>query len=591
MEPELPLSHAPQLPPIHYISLEQITDKTAIPFSDLEKSEKYAQEIIDIFNGKLKKSSDAVINYAIGSYYFTKKEYFEMKKHYLLAIKQGHTNAMYCLALYYIKETGHVELMIKYMKMAIEKNNTLAMIWFGDYCRYVAENYDDMMKYYLLAIKYGNTDGIINIANYYKDIKNDNVATKRYYTNAAEKGNHKGMFLLAEYYYVIEDDMKKAKKYYLMAAEQGNFLAMYLTGVFYFKVEKDIPNALKFFKMAADNGNSHAMNGLANYYYDIDNNIELGIKYYIMAADHGSVEAMASLSNHYYRQKDFKSMIKYSELAVAYGHKDLFNHLGIYYSSYEKNSKKALEWFHYGIKKDNSESMLCAAIEYYNIGQYEKTEKYYKEAIEKGNDKVHNYLGFYYLTFKNDYQKAIQCFMDGILKGEIDCLFNIATVYYRFEKYDLAEKYFLLSIEKGNNTAINCLGFYYQNIKQDYQKALELFESGIQKGDNDSLLNIASLYYLLGKYDLAEKYFLMSVEKNDCVAANNLGFYYQHVKKDFQNAEKYYMIAHETGDQYSIYNLYTLYKMLEGKQEEMEKYYQTVLQINAQTGIFTNLLK
>ncbi len=578
------------LPHFKYISIEQITDKTAIPFTDLEKSEKYASDIVNIFNGQLKKTSDSHLNYAIAGYYFNKKEYSEMKKYYLMAIKQNHTNAMYCLALYYIKETSNTEMALKYMKMAIEQNNTLAMIWIGDYHRYVCENYTDMMKYYLMAVKNGNSDGIINIANYYKDIKNDHQATKRYYINAVEKGNHKGMFLLAEYYYVIENNMEEAKKYYVMASERGNSLATYLTGVFYFKIDKDIPTALKYFKLAADNGNSNAMHGLANYYYDIEKNIDEGVRYYTMASENGNPDSMVSLFRHYYKLQDFPMMIKYAELGVTYGNIELANQLGMHYSYVENNHKKAMEYFMIGVKKDNNESLFCLALQYYATGDIEKYEKYLIDSCNQGNVTAARYLGFYYQNYKKDNQKGLEYFKIAVDKDDVESFMHIGLLYNILGEYDLSLSHLLTASEKGYVKASNYVGFYYQNEKQDYPTALSYFKLGVEKDDTEATLNIASLYYIMGEFDLSEKYFLIAVEKGDEVAANNLGFYFQNVKKDYENAIKYYKLAEERGEQYSIYNLYTLFKKLGDNQGETEKYYQKVLEINSKTSIFKDLL-
>jgi TPR repeat protein len=446
------------------------------------------------------------------------------------------------------------------------------------------------MKYYLMAIKHGNTDGIINIANYYKDVKNDHQTTKKYYINASEKGNHKGMFLLAEYYYVIENNMDEAIKYYLMEAKHGNLDAMYLAGVFFFKIEKDIPNTLKYFKMAADHGNAFAMNGLANYYRDIDHNIELGLQYYKMAAENGNVDAMHSLATHYFTNQDFPMMIKYAELAVAHGHDDLYNQLGMHYSYYENNPTKAIEHFMIGVKKGNLDSLVYMGIQYHALGDIEKYEKYLTEAFQKGNIIAANHLGLHYQYGKNNYDKASECFKVGVEKDNSDSFLYIGILYDFMKEYELSEKYLLIALEKGHIKAANYLGFYYQNHKQDYPKALEYFKIGVENDDTQSYLNFASLSYLMGEYDLSEKYFLIAVEKGDDVAGNNLGFYYQHIKQDYVNAEKYYKIAHERGEQFSLYNLYSLYKTLEDKHEETEKCYQKILEINSKTGIFTDLL-
>jgi len=375
-----------------------------------------------------------------------------------------------------------------------------------------------------------------------------------------------------------------------MASKLGNSLATYLTGVFYFKIDKDIPNALKYFKMAADNGNSTAMHGLANYYYDIEKNIDVGVHYYKMAVDNGNQDSMVSLARHYIQQTDFPMMLKYAELGVSYGNIELANQIGMHYSCAENNPKKAIEYFMIGVNKDNAESLYCLGLQYYALGDLEKYEKYSIASCNKGYVHAAKHLGFYYENYKNDNQKALEYFKIAIEKDDIESYLNVGLIYNKMGESDLSLKYMIEGSDKGCAEASNYIGFYYQNEIQDYPTALSYFQRGVENNNTNASQNIASLYYLMGEYDLSEKYFLIAVEKGDDIAANNLGFYYQNIKEDYENAKKYYKLAEERGEPYAIYNLYTLFKKLDDK-EEMEKYYQKVLEKNSITGIFTSLLE
>jgi TPR repeat protein len=76
----------------------------------------------------------------LANYYYKIKNFKEMEKYYLMAIKHGHTNAMNNLGLYYEN---------------IEKN------------------FKEMEKYYLIEINNGvdkeiKLQSLINLGNYYK---------------------------------------------------------------------------------------------------------------------------------------------------------------------------------------------------------------------------------------------------------------------------------------------------------------------------------------------------------------------------------------------------------------------------------------
>ena len=158
--------------------------------------------------------------------------------------------------------------------------------------------------------------------------------------------------------------------------------------------------------------------------------------------------------------------------------------------------------------------------------------------IIDGNIMDHNYLniiGIYYIiksnpTLYNDvdnYVLAEKYFIMAIDKNNIDSIHNLAVLYYINRRYQLAEKYFLMAINKSHTRSMNKLALYYEQICSNYQ--------------------------------LAEKYYLMAVEKKFAPSMNNLGLYYEQIDKNYQLAEKYYLMAIELKSITAMFNLADLY--------------------------------
>jgi tetratricopeptide (TPR) repeat protein len=121
--------------------------------------------------------------YNRGVYYDTLRDYNNMEKAFLEAIKFNHTQAMNRLGLYY-DDTSNEEQMLKYYLLAIDLEDTAAMYNLARYYNDI-KDYDNMKKYYLLAIEYKDTDCCYELSLYYHDLKDyDNM--KKYYILATE---------------------------------------------------------------------------------------------------------------------------------------------------------------------------------------------------------------------------------------------------------------------------------------------------------------------------------------------------------------------------------------------------------------------
>ena len=67
------------------------------------------------------------------------------------------------------------------------------------------------------------------------------------------------------------------------------------------------------------------------------------------------------------------------------------------------------------------------------------------------NGDEYKFLGLYYENIKKDYEKAEKYYLMAIEKGNVDAMNNLGIYYYNIKKdYEKAEKYYLMAIEKGN---------------------------------------------------------------------------------------------------------------------------------------------
>jgi TPR repeat protein len=113
-----------------------------------------------------------------------------------------------------------------------------------------------------------------------------------------------------------------------------------------------------------------------------------------------------------------------------------------------------------------------------------------------------------------------------------------------------------LSIDNGNKNSIrnisSCL------IRQEkYQEAEIYCKIGIEKGYIESINNMGVVLYKLKKYDEAKKYYNMVIEKENCINNNsnviaialcNIGEILDEIEKDYENAKKYYIKSIKMGN-------------------------------------------
>ena len=102
------------------------------------------------------------------------------------------------------------------------------------------------------------------------------------------------------------------------------------------------------------------------------------------------------------------------------------------------------------------------------------------------------------------------------------------------------------------------------------------------ENDTDSMVNLGGFYYEKGKYDLAEKYYLLADENGDKWAADGLGFIYYYGRvgaRDYKKAFHYFSIAKENGNLEAAMKIADMYHNGFGVDKDDEKYKAIILDL------------
>jgi TPR repeat protein len=82
-------------------------------------------------------------------------------------------------------------------------------------------------------------------------------------------------------------------------------------------------------------------------------------------------------------------------------------------------------------------------------------------------------------------------------------MFNLALYYDDIENnYPKAIEYYLMAIKKGDCDAMHNLGYYYHHTKTNYPKAIEYYLMAIKNGNNNTISNLTEITTPLKRYIL-----------------------------------------------------------------------------------------
>lgn len=127
---------------------------------------------------------------------------------------------------------------------------------------------------------------------------------------------------------------------------------------------------------------------------------------------------------------------------------------------------------------------------------------------------------------------------------DVNAMVNLGGYYYEKEKYILAEKYYLMAFEAGDDWVSDGLGYIYyygRTGKRDYSKALYYFSIARDKGNYEAAMKIADMYH--NGY---------GVEKDDKKYLEILLDIYEKIKDSDDLFTPYPEVAHRLADIYIV---------------------------------------
>ena len=90
-------------------------------------------------------------------------------------------------------------------------------------------------------------------------------------------------------------------------------------------------------------------------------------------------------------------------------------------------------------------------------------------------------------------------------------MLDLGNIYKDVEKYEMAEKYYLIAAEKNNTVSLYNIGCIYK-ICQNILTAIKYFLLAIENGCVNSMKKLGKLYKEINNYDLAIQYFKLAIQ-------------------------------------------------------------------------------
>ncbi len=148
------------------------------------------------------------------------REFKKAEKYYLRDVRDGHTCAMYNLAVLYKNEYKDYAKAEKYYLLAVKNKNinamnNLALLYKNEY-----KDYSKAEKYYLLAVENKNINAMKNLAFLYQYYLNDYKKAEKYYLKLGDKIDLTGIYNITLLYEKEFKYFEKAEKYYLTGIEK-----------------------------------------------------------------------------------------------------------------------------------------------------------------------------------------------------------------------------------------------------------------------------------------------------------------------------------------------------------------------------------
>jgi TPR repeat protein len=307
---------------------------------------------------------------------------------------------------------------------------------------------------------------------------------------------------------LVERNADIALEYYQKALTKGDVRAMVGLGDMYekgFGVKKDRTESIRLYESAANGGNIDAKAKLVRIYReDIYGKTKLDtvIKFYedLIKCEH--VESIREYSKLMYNGDFVTKNQTYAielltDLATKKDDVESMYLLGIIELLKHYNSSETidLKWLEEATKRKHVHAMRRLAL-HIGCSDHERAIKLFNECIELGDNCWYSYGRL--MGDLENYNEANRLYRVGIENGDTSSLIGLGVNYFNgngFENnIDKAIELFNIALQKGNWDALSWLTAIYAKYRKDDNKLLELLEFGVNQKDIGSMLSLIDIY-------------------------------------------------------------------------------------------------
>src|SRR4029079_4307924 len=148
--------------------------------------------------------------------------------------------------------------------------------------------------------------------------------------------------------------------------------------------------------------------------------------------------------------------------------------------------------------------------------------------------------------------------------------YNLGIIYYLNGDIDKAVENFNFSLLMENNLSLYALGIIY--VKINYEKSLQYFQQGYEKGEEYCILTLGIIIYKEGDTEEGMKCIRLASDLGNIIACFELGYIYSKKREDYVKGVKYLRKAAKTSNQEALYFLGEIYLKI-GKIDKTIKYW------------------
>ena len=275
-------------------------------------------------------------------------------------------------------------------------------------------------------------------------------------------------------------------------------------------------------------------------------------------ANNGDKNAINELHNHYMNEKD--GLLVYDDELIEFYKKgakenkpySLF-HLGIMYctgNGVEEDINKMVELFDASIKLGCSQAYVYMSIVLtkYDIKYDKDPMELLETSIKMNNSNGYVHKAIYVLEINP--KESIKLFKKAIKLGNTYATYKLGVTYHDNKQYKKAIKFYKLAMDKNIHHAyfnLATMYLYGEYVKKDESKALELFTTAHNLGNDCAIISIGKIHQDSGDIDKAKECYQMSIDSDgDGIAHYNMAMIYKD-ENDHKNAIKHFIESAKTG--------------------------------------------